>query len=86
MLPNKIPIISDINTATNPIKNEIRAPTSKRLNKSLPYLSVPNQKVFVVIKSFWLLLLNVSSEIDFIIQNITSDAYSVYTNWSSLIE
>ena len=39
--PIEIPMSKEIKTAMNPIKKEIRVPTIKRLNKSLPYLSVP---------------------------------------------
>ncbi len=39
-------------TATNPIENEIRAPTNVLLNKSLPYLSVPSKNFLEVIFAF----------------------------------
>ena len=41
MAPIKTPIKREINTAIKPIEKEIRVPINKRLNKSLPYLSVP---------------------------------------------
>ena len=44
--PKITPIKSEIKTATNPIESEILDPTIKRLNKSLPYLSVPKTNVF----------------------------------------
>ena len=44
--PNKTPINSEIITATNPIEIEILEPMIRRLNKSLPYLSVPRIKCF----------------------------------------
>src|SRR5690606_40251330 len=77
-----LPISNEIKTATKPIKKEIRAPTNTRLNKSLPYLSVPKTKVFSLIKPSMELFGKVCKGTVFSGPNRPSDAYSVYTNVS----
>ena len=43
--PNAEAVINDMKTAIKPTDKEIRIPYNILLNKSLPYLSVPSQKV-----------------------------------------
>ena len=72
-----MPISSDINTATKPIKKDILAPTKTRLIKSRPYLSVPKRKLFSCIKSFGELFGNALRLIVFSAPSNPSEAYSL---------
>src|SRR5690606_5689848 len=81
-LPINNPITKEMKTATNPTKKYILAPTNTRLNKSLPYLSVPKTKVFSFIKPSMELFGNICKGTVFSGPNRPSDAYSVYNNVS----
>ena len=69
---------NEMNTATNPIKNEILAPTKTLLKRSLPYLSVPKRKVFSEIKNVISSLFLFFNSIVLVTPSNPSEAYSEY--------